>query len=160
MKKLLATFLFLITLGVSAQAETLLPPNVQTITPQEITARFEDSAQPFILFVYASWCPYCKKQITNMDNALKQNSALKLPPILAVSVDADPTAYAHFIANYPSLPWSSKLYMGQASLEEILSRYGSNFNGPIPYLAIVKDKKILKQFSGLTEAEELQISAP
>ena len=156
MKKLIACFLLVFGLTAAAASAGPLPANVQTITPQEIASKIETTHQPFILFVYASWCPYCKKQIKEMNAALTGVDPITLPPIIGVSIDSNPDAYSAFLTHQGKMPWDSRLYMGEASLEAILSKYGSSFDGPIPYLAVIKDQEVVKEFSGLTDPADLR----
>lgn len=156
MQKILYSLLFLVfNLFQPALAEDKLPANVQTITPQELSSHIENSSKPFVLLIYTSWCPYCKKQIMELSAALSQTPPLALPPILAVSIDADPVAYSQFIRQHVALPWPNKLYMGHSSIEQLLAQYGSSFNGPIPYLAVFQNREIVKEFNGLTAPQNL-----
>lgn len=133
-----------------ASAAQSLPGNVTMVTPSDIVARIENSSQPFTLFVFASWCPYCKQQI-ELFNQLLPGQRAQLPKILAVSIDADPEAFSRFMATYSGLFFETRLYQGKASLETLLHNYASEFNGGIPYLAVFQNKKIIKQYNGLID---------
>ena len=137
----------LLLLPMPAIAQSL-PVNVTVIKPSELVLRIETSTKPFILLVFASWCPYCKKQIDRL-TALTPEQRTAIPQILAVSIDAQPEAFSRMRATYPGLFFETRIYEGNASLEALLHNYASRFNGGIPYLAVFHNKKIIKEFNGL-----------
>ncbi len=156
MKKLITfvSLFFIIALPFRTVVAEPLPSNVSVITPSDIISRIEESKEPFALFVFTTWCPYCKKQMAELSK-LSAEQRKAMPPLLAVSIDADPHAYSRFTKANAQLPIAMKLYQGNASIESILHPYGSDFNGGIPYIAVFSNKKIIKQFNGVTAPENL-----
>jgi thiol:disulfide interchange protein len=137
----------------SRAAIRAVPSNVTVVTPDQVVAKIENSTQPFLLFVYASWCPYCKQQ-AKLFKKIPPLDAAKMPEIYAVSIDADPYAFSAMLNHLSPMSWKNYLYQGDTSIEEILAGYGSDFSGGIPYMALVKNKKIVKQITNVTPPSE------
>lgn len=153
MKKIVLFLLFLLP-PLTSQA---FPANVLVTTPAEIVRKIETSTTPLTLIVFTSWCPYCKKQ---MDELAKLTPAeqLRIPEILAVSIDSDPQAYSNYLRSKAGVFWPMRLYVGDTNLETLLKNYNSSFDGSIPYLATFKDKKIVKEFNGYTSPSALKLA--
>jgi hypothetical protein len=130
---------------------------VITISPAEIVKKIESSSRPFTLMVFTSWCPYCKKQVADLA-ALTPAQQLQIPEVLAVSTDANPVAYANYLRDKSGVFFPMRLYAGAQSMESLLKNYGSTFDGGIPYFAIIKDKKIIREFWGYTEPMKLKLA--
>ena len=153
MKKI-ALFLFLSLFPLASQA---FPANVLTTTPAEIVRKIETSPTPFMILAFASWCPYCKKQIDDLAK-LTPADQLRIPEIVAVSIDSDPQAYSNYLRSKTGVFFPMRLYVGDNNLESLLKNYGSTFDGGIPYLAIFKDKKLVKEFNGYTDPSAFKLA--
>ncbi len=149
--------LFLFMNSTATLAASTLPANITLITPAEIVKKVETSTRPFILLLVASWCPYCKKQMADLAK-LTPAEQLQIPEIVGVSVDSKPEAYAAMMREYKSIFWPMKLYAGDSSIEGIIQNYGGTFDGSIPYTAIFQNRKITKEFNGLTSTDSLKLA--
>lgn len=147
MKKLY--FLFFLLFAMPAFSAGL-PSNVITVTPAEIIKKIESSQQPFVLLIFTSWCPYCKKQVDALSQ-LTPAEQLRIPEIYAVSVDNNPEDYSRYISTKKALYFPLRLYVGDSGMKDLLRGYGSSYDGGIPYLAVFKNRKLLKEFNGYTE---------
>lgn len=141
----------------TALAADALPGNVIAVSPADIIGKIEQPDKPFTLFVFASWCPYCKQQM-DLFNKLSPEQRAAVPPILAVSIDSQPDVFSRFMSTHSNLFFETRIYSGNASLETLLHNYGSGFDGGIPYIAIFKNQKIVKEFNGLVDPSEISLS--
>lgn len=130
--------------GIS-EAEAL-PVGVNPIKLAEIKS-FLNADKPRILFLYASWCPYCKKQIEGFKYFYEQ-----YPPnaVLAVSTDKKPEQFAQYIAQHNGFPFTPYIYQGGRELVDYLETQGASFSGGIPYFAVFEKGQFKQEFMGLT----------
>lgn len=139
-------------LGVSsAQA---LPANIEGINLAEVKS-FLNQDGPRILFLYASWCPYCHKQIEGFKYFLEQYPT---DHILAVSTDKKPENFAQFVRKN-GMPFTPYIYQDSEDLLSYLKQSGSSFGGGIPYFVVFQKGKYKQEFMGLTHPEKLAVSA-
>lgn len=127
-----------------------LPDGIEGINLDEIKS-FISSDEPRIIFFYASWCPYCKKQMRGFKLLKDQYPTDK---ILAISTDEDPEKFRQYIKSYEGFPFKPYIYQG-TGLVEYLKNQGSSFNGGIPYFAGFKKGEFKQEFIGLTHPKEL-----
>ena len=127
-----------------------LPAGIEAINLAEIKS-FLSADEARVLFLYASWCPYCQKQIRGFQLLYDQYPTDR---IIAVSTDQNPEAFQKYVTSYENMPFTPYIYQGNG-LAEYLKEQGSTFNGGIPYFAIFKNGKFKQEFIGLTHPKEL-----
>jgi thiol-disulfide isomerase/thioredoxin len=146
----IALFIALLLMPLATQAQ-------QLITPVDLVQKIERSPNAFVLFVFTSWCGYCKQQVEAL-RALHPAERVSMPEILAVSTDSDPAAFGRFLSEHLGMFWQNRLYAGSVSLSAMLRPYGSDYDGGIPYLAVFQKGKIIRQFNGFTPIENLKLA--
>lgn len=117
----------------------------------------QGAGSPNLLFMYASWCPYCKKQFV-MLKALKARFGDDLH-ITYVSVDKDAYDLSRFMMDtYPKQPFTPyhAAPKNRESFDAALQRYGFAPSGSIPHLILFDAKgKSVREFKGLTPIPQL-----
>jgi thiol-disulfide isomerase/thioredoxin len=118
----------------------------------------QHSGKPALLFVYASWCPYCKKQFA-MLKALQSRYASDQLAISYIALDEDAYDLSRFLMdNYPQLPFTP-YHVSPANRESFsttLIGHGFTPDGAIPHLLLFAPSgKPVKEFKGLTPIPEL-----
>jgi thiol-disulfide isomerase/thioredoxin len=123
-----------------------LPKNIQVINDTELKAKLDNTTKPTLLFIYASWCPYCKKQMGILKQ-LHQESSLS---VLSVSTDRSAKDLSEFV-DFHQPPWTSYIYNPIRGLNVALEPYGLNLPPGVPYMILFKNGKAVQEFAGLTE---------
>lgn len=128
-----------------------LPSDVVPITLDEIKS-FVSADSPKAIFLYASWCPYCKKQMTGFTYFLDK---YPVDDIIAISTDQDPEKLSAYIKNGKSMPFTPYIYTGSENLMDYIKQAGGTFGGGIPYFAVFEKGEFKQEFLGLTHPEIL-----
>lgn len=133
------------------------PSNLVAITPATMVSQLNaETNKPEVLVLYASWCPFCKKQMDILKEFNKTNPEVK---ITAISIDKKPQAMSDFIAERPHLNFFTPYVVSAESRGELKSRLSSldlQFRGGIPFLAFFKaDNTLYGQASGLVGLDQL-----
>jgi len=132
-----------------------LPAETEAITLEEIKS-FVSADEPRIIFLYASWCPYCKKQINGFKLFHKE---YPMTNMIAVSTDKNSDDFVQYIASKNGVPFEPYIYQGGSELADYLKEQSSSFNGGIPYFAIFEKGKFKQEFLGLTHPQTLTEAA-
>ena len=128
-----------------------LPSNVKPINLDEIKS-FVSADSPKIIFLYASWCPYCKKQMSGFAYFIDQYPT---DDIIAISTERDAEDFSDYVRNSKSFPFTPYIYTGKEDLASYIKKAGGSFSGGIPYFAVFHKGKFKQDFIGLTHPEEL-----
>lgn len=109
--------------------------------------------KPALLFLYASWCPYCKKQFPIIEELSKSGYH-----IIPVSVDKDAAALATFLGkNHPHTPLAPYIAENSGDIMTWLGGLGLSYRGSIPYMVAFSGQGTpVKHFQGLTAREPLE----
>lgn len=110
--------------------------------------------RPTLMFVYASWCPWCKKQFPMLDALRMRFDDSKLQ-VAYVSIDDDAYALSRFLMEeFPEKPFTP--YHAAPDMKGdfygTLADKGFSHSGSVPYLVLLdRDGKPAGEFRGLTE---------
>lgn len=112
----------------------------------------KNAGRPTLVFIYASWCPYCQKEFTSYE-MLKEQFPDSTLQTLAISIDKDPLALSDFLlTRFPNKPFTPY----HLDTKEIpiffraLGDRGPQPKGSIPYMVLFDaDQKFIQEFSGL-----------
>lgn len=136
---------------VKAFAENRLVP-MDTYEYGQVMA--QANGRPTLMFVYASWCPWCKKQFPMLD-ALQARFNDKELQMVYVSIDKNPYELTRFLMDtYPQQPFTPYHANSRVIGEfyDALAQKGFTHTGSIPYLVLTdKNGKAAGEFRGLTE---------
>jgi thiol-disulfide isomerase/thioredoxin len=114
--------------------------------PNYVAAR---AGRPFLLHVWATWCPYCQKSLTSIQAGLKHARGAQ---VLGLVTDEDEAAAKVFLAAHP-LPWDNHL-VDETSL---LSIQNLGYTGSVPVGAIVSAQgNVTMRWTGLLPDGQLE----
>lgn len=115
-----------------------------------------------VLFMYASWCPHCKRQFAIMDELKSQYSPEQLA-IYYVAIDADAMELSQFLVDrYPNgvpfTPYHAAPGTNRDALEEALRSMGMHPSGSIPYLVFFNaQRQPVHEETGVTPMGSLRV---
>lgn len=118
----------------------------------------DNLGKPQMLFIYASWCPFCKRQFVSV-NQIHSGFGHDNLTVHYISVDDDVWALAEFLdKHYPEKPF--KPFHVEAlprdAFYDVFRDMGFTVKGGIPLILLLdKQGKPAKQFTGLTEMKYL-----
>lgn len=99
---------------------------------------FLEQQDATMVFIYASWCPVCRKNFPLMIDLAREykNKGLN---VVALSLDRDPNALKRYLAAVPGeLPftpyWINQRYSNEFAVA--LNRVGINYRNGIPYTVL------------------------
>lgn len=157
-----ALFLAFGGMGMVRSAGFGVSPEVQsyaehTLVPMDSTHFRELAAaakgKPLLMFVYASWCPWCKKQFP-MIKALQLRFGDDLH-VAYVSIDDDAYALSRFLLEKQPTQEFTPYHVAQEQQSDFygaLADYGFTHSGSIPYVILLdKNGERAAEFRGLTE---------
>lgn len=142
-KIILCLFLFLMTSSV-AYSNSVVEVNSNNL----LSIIANSKGKVLVVNFWASWCPYCKKEIKELTMLRKQYHRNKLE-ILGVSFDSGKNSFTHFLTkhkiNYPCYLASDP------RISMMFNVYG------IPATIVYdKDGRVAKQFSGYVKLDQLK----
>lgn len=138
-------------------------PAVKELVEKDIIALNAPAAQklirdnlgkPQLLFIYASWCPFCKRQFVSINQIHGAFGKDKLT-VHYISVDDNVWTLAEYLdEHYPEKPFTPFHVeaLPREAFYDVFRDMGYTIKGGIPMtLLLDKDGKPVKQFTGLTE---------
>lgn len=134
--------------SISLSAEAAQIP---TLDGARLSALLTQNNKPSLLFIYASWCPHCRRQKPIMEQMLTEYGHLF--NVYAISTDKNPNALATYLQNSPT-----NLATYRVDAQDFLdfrielAQTGSKFVGAIPYNVFISpDKKLLAEMPGFVD---------
>jgi thiol-disulfide isomerase/thioredoxin len=130
-----------------------LPADMQGISATELSAEIRATGEEAKLFLlYASWCPYCKKQIAELEALTRARPELE---IIAVSVDQQPEALRNFLQSRPAPGFNTRIFTGPGNIGQIIQAAGGAYQGGVPYNAVLQQGRIKSQIMGYATQGQL-----
>lgn len=135
-----------------AQARAIPVVSTKAVLPAIIAEN-----RPTLLFIYASWCPYCRQQFS----VLSQLHAEYGHNIhfTALSLDSDARQLNRFLVNIPTPFFFDPVILKPTerhSFIRLMQDRGSHFDGAIPHIIVfTEDSAITFERVGLTRADTL-----
>lgn len=126
-------------------------PAVPTLDGAGFEALLTRNNKPTLVFIYASWCPYCRTQKPVIEQMQAQYA--NVLNVVAISIDKDPAGLARYLSHDPT---TLEVYRvaGDKFLDfrVALAATGSKFTGAIPYSAYFSpQKKMLAEIPGYVD---------
>lgn len=119
------------------------------------------SAPRVVIFIFASWCPYCKKMFPEMARAAAEfGSNIR---VVGFSIDEDKAALEAYLQGQDKIGFPIHVFSTpeeHETLKETLREKDIDFSGGIPYLVIIDHGYIEYQQPGLQTLEELRLILP
>lgn len=113
----------------------------QAINADELSKLISQDQRVKLVFLFTSWCPYCKIGYEKAINITEKYSPKKLL-VLPISIDEKTSDLDDFLikhAKVNAIPVNYRLHGGSAEIQK-LSALGINFGGSIPYIALLDEK--------------------
>lgn len=103
------------------------------------------------VFLYASWCGYCRAVLPEMIKLEKQRKG----SVIAISIDKDPDVFTRYIqSRHGDLPFLPIVWDRDAgSLHDALARFGIKPGNGIPFTALLDDYGYVHK-QGVIRAED------
>ena len=136
--------------GMGGNAAEKTPVDIKPVPAAEASSVIKNASGKeahTIVFVFASWCPHCRRNFPFLVN-LAQKYQKKDLNVVAISVDKDKAALTRFLAGYDSIPFTPYFAMQRFSgdLAASLADSGIRYNGSVPFLALLdKQGRIMGQ---------------
>lgn len=132
---------------------------IEEITPSKIEEELNKSGKPTLMFMYASWCTYCKKLMANI-TSLKNEGKIDDINFLPISVDRRKTELSRYLLKYNY----DKLFTpyiiddsNERELKRIIINKGGNYTPSIPYSVIFDIKgNVIEEINGVIGKISLQ----
>lgn len=119
------------------------------------------SAPRVAIFVFASWCPYCKKMFPEMVSAAAEfSSDIR---VVGFSIDEDKAALESYLKSQDKIGFPIHAFSTpeeHETLKKALHVKDIDFSGGIPYLIIIDHGYVEYQQPGLQTKEELRLILP
>ena len=93
-----------------------------------------------VIFIYASWCTYCRKNIPAMIDIEKA----KPGSVFAVSVDSRPQALGAYLSQYPEVPFDALMMQDNRS-NAIENAFGVPARRGVPYKILLDENNAVYQ---------------
>ena len=133
--------------------------NVPEITPQNLALAIDhprSDVRATILYVYTSWCPFCKMQRATMER-LAQNQGPNGLQLIGLSFDKHAEEMEEHLSRLPKSAFTTFWIDNKLAVANGLRSKGANFDGGIPYIALLDTKgNLLEQYHGVTGLDVLE----
>jgi thiol-disulfide isomerase/thioredoxin len=127
---------------------------VHPITVSQLETIMKTDKKPTLVFIYASWCPYCRQQFPII-TGLQAEYGEKLN-VVATSIDRTEGELQEFVNAQQPLPFAPYYVPAKENgmFRDWLGRSGADFQGGIPYSVLFDaNGKLVTSFPGLTQAD-------
>ncbi len=136
----------------------ILPAPAVAFMASDLNTIMEDMGdKPTLIFLYASWCPFCHKMFPTISN-ITQTMQNKIR-IIPISIDEKPEAFIHYLAQHAPTPTFTPYVFADSGerlkARDLLTKKGLQFTGSIPYMAVFRKGKSLAQIVGVLDNESL-----
>ncbi len=92
------------------------------------------------VFIYTSWCPYCRKKLP----AMVQIEGMRKGSVIPISVDEDPNALLRYVMKIKNFPFHT-FVLNEKRGGELERRFGANPRTGVPYIILLdEDNKLYK----------------
>jgi thiol-disulfide isomerase/thioredoxin len=110
----------------------------QSITSNDISQLIAKDQRVKLVFIFTSWCPYCKKGYESLVSIAEKYNSKQLLTI-PISVDEKTADLEAFLKQYAKIDIIPNNYKLQDANIEVtkLSGLGINFGGSIPHVALL-----------------------
>jgi thiol-disulfide isomerase/thioredoxin len=151
MKKILIILLFIIfssfSAGLALAAEPTGPQTLEFSRTLK-TLRAADAVslvhshkgKPVALFIYATWCPYCRGTMDSIKQVMEEGGFAGVEPVF-LSLDTDFVKLSAYLLenDYPKLfaPYVLKSTGVNTIPDTLRAAFGTGFTGGIPYFALL-----------------------
>lgn len=137
--------------------------SIRPINPGDVPALIgSHHGKPTMVFIYASWCQYCRKLMPEIKEMLREGEFRSFN-LLFLSLDTQYTALVSYLLQSQNQGLYTPYAItrgGSADVVDIIQKQGFNFTGGIPYTAFLDERgKIVAQHSGFVDKPTLIKSA-
>lgn len=144
------------TQGFSEQ-DVAFAKTITSLRDDQVLPMLVAEDRPTLLFIYASWCPYCRQQMPILKQLTEQlGDEVRLATL---SLDKDARMLAKFLQSKPQPLWFDPLILApraRDNFKPLMQQAGSNYKGAIPHIVVFDAQGNVKaDFVGMTSLAAL-----
>jgi|GEM_PF-5881617 len=118
--------------------------------------------RPLLLFIYASWCPYCKQMFPIIDSIAREMGDKYR--VMGFSIDQSKQALDTYLGAKSPAPAFETITVKHVDefpqFGHIVRKKGLQFTGAIPYIAVFDNAKVVRTFGGAVDRARLIDALP
>lgn len=112
------------------------------LKPSQIVEHIQRKAGRRAVFIYASWCGFCRAVMPSFIAMEQSNPG----SVIAISIDQDPERLISYMNQYANLPFHLIVWDRTENLGTQLGRLGIKPSNAIPFVALLDEKsKVVRQ---------------
>ncbi|MCB1650916.1 MAG: TlpA family protein disulfide reductase [Alphaproteobacteria bacterium] len=119
------------------------------LTPAQTVEYIHSFKGKKAVFLYASWCGYCRKAMPDLITIEKQRPG----SVIAVSTDKDPKALLRYLASYPDVPFHVIALKGETQFDNIEARLNVAPREGIPHFILIDGQNIVAASQNMGAAD-------
>ena len=135
--------MFIVVFTSAPQISKAVDDAYYSLKPEQIVTYIKrNEGQRRVVFLYASWCGYCRAAMPQMI-ALEQSNP---GSVIAVSIDKNPQKLTDYMRKFQNVPFDIIVWNREQNLNAHLGRLGIKPTRGIPFAALLNEEgRIHKQ---------------
>jgi len=134
--------------------------SIITVSPRDLDRIVQSSTgKPVMLFMYASWCGYCKQVMPMLVQMVHNHELDQIEPVF-LSVDEQPRSLSKYLVykGYSNAftPYRLDRDFSFRGMSSFVMESGSHYQGSIPYIGFFnREGKLISDASGVVEEQDV-----
>lgn len=132
---------------------------VSEITAKDIVAAVKtprDDVRATLLYVYTSWCPFCKMQHSAVEKLAREQGPNGLQ-VIGLSFDDEQEKIEEYLSRRGKSAFTTFRVEQKQEVANFLNGSGASFTGGIPYIALFnREGKLLAEYQGMTGFDTIE----
>lgn len=142
----------------SAADRDLAESGITIVDPSEIERWLGQQGRPRLLYIYASWCPYCREQ-TPVTTEIMRDYADKIDH-RSLSFDREKLGLAHYLNNLEKPVLLDPVMASEETYSQIIAllhHHDIYYTGSIPFAVLFDENgKKVAEFNGVVDKASMQ----
>ena len=159
----IAVLSVLAVLGFAKASKASGPATYSMISASQIASILDEAkGQRTLVFLYTSWCPYCRKALPEIADIARDYPGR----VVAVSLDKDADTLLRYVQkNYSDIPYTPYVWDRSDIFAKPLQRFGIKPGNGIPFIALLDEHGYVYKQGVLDPSEakkyiEAEVAAP